>query len=118
MKIVLWIIGSLLGIGVLAAASESDTTTPDIAVPNQSINLVNNEITSPRPIPTDDKREIVPEINSSNCDRNYSGCVPIATDVDCMGGSGNGPEYVRGPIEVIGKDIYGLDRDNDGIACE
>lgn len=85
MKIVLWIIGSLLGIGVLAAASESDTTTPDIAVPNQSINLVNNEITSPRPIPTDDKREIVPEINSSNCDRNYSGCVPIATDVDCMG---------------------------------
>lgn len=52
------------------------------------------------------------------CDPNYSGCVPIASDVDCAGGSGNGPEYVQGPIKVIGTDIYGLDADDDGIACE
>jgi hypothetical protein len=52
------------------------------------------------------------------CDPNYSGCVPIASDVDCAGGSGNGPAYVRGPIKVIGEDIYDLDRDHDGIACE
>ena len=31
---------------------------------------------------------------SSKCDPNYSGCVPIASDVDCAGGSGNGPAYV------------------------
>ena len=55
---------------------------------------------------------------SSVCDPNYSGCVPIASDVDCAGGSGNGPEYVQGPIEVIGTDIYRLDADHDGIACE
>jgi len=54
----------------------------------------------------------------SGCDPNYSGCVPIASDVDCAGGSGNGPAYVRGPINVIGSDIYGLDRDHNGIACE
>ncbi|WUJ74671.1 G5 domain-containing protein [Kribbella soli] len=54
----------------------------------------------------------------SGCDPNYSGCVPIASDVDCSGGSGNGPEYVAGPIEVIGTDIYRLDSDHDGIACE
>jgi len=24
----------------------------------------------------------------------YSGCVPIASDVDCAGGSGNGPAYL------------------------
>lgn len=54
----------------------------------------------------------------SSCDSNYSGCVPIASDVDCAGGSGNGPAYVAGPIRVIGSDIYGLDRDGDGIACE
>ncbi|GIH09135.1 hypothetical protein Rhe02_72020 [Rhizocola hellebori] len=53
-----------------------------------------------------------------NCDPNYSGCVPIASDVDCAGGSGNGPAYVEGPINVIGQDIYDLDRDHDGIACE
>jgi hypothetical protein len=52
------------------------------------------------------------------CDPNYSGCVPIASDVDCAGGSGNGPAYVSGPIRVTGDDIYGLDSDDDGIACE
>jgi hypothetical protein len=55
---------------------------------------------------------------ANKCDTNYSGCVPIASDVDCAGGSGNGPAYVEGPVEVIGSDIYDLDRDGDGIACE
>jgi hypothetical protein len=55
---------------------------------------------------------------SSDCDPNYSGCVPVASDVDCAGGSGNGPAYVSGPIRVIGRDVYGLDADHDGIACE
>lgn len=53
------------------------------------------------------------------CDPNYEGaCVPIASDVDCAGGSGNGPEYVQGPVTVVGKDIYDLDRDGDGIGCD
>ena len=55
---------------------------------------------------------------SPQCDPNYSGCVPIASDVDCAGGSGDGPAYVKGPVKVIGKDIYRLDRDGDGIGCE
>jgi len=55
---------------------------------------------------------------SPQCDPNYSGCVPIASDVDCTGGSGDGPAYVKGPVKVIGKDIYRLDRDGDGIGCE
>jgi hypothetical protein len=56
--------------------------------------------------------------SGGGCDPNYSGCVPIASDVDCSGGSGNGPEYVQGPIRVTGSDIYRLDADHDGIACE
>ncbi|WCS17403.1 hypothetical protein MML61_21735 [Mycobacterium marinum] len=61
----------------------------------------------------------IPRQPSSSCDPNYSGaCVPIASDVDCAGGSGNGPAYVVGPVIVIGRDIYGLDRDGDGIGCE
>ena len=56
---------------------------------------------------------------SPQCDPNYSGaCVPIASDVNCAGGSGNGPAYVQGPVRVIGKDIYGLDADGDGIGCD
>ena len=60
-----------------------------------------------------------PEPEASGCDPNYSGCVPIARDVDCAGGSGDGPAYVKGPVRVIGKDIYGLDKGGEpGIGCE
>lgn len=55
----------------------------------------------------------------SQCDPNYSGpCVPIASDVDCAGGGGNGPAFVSGPVIVIGTDIYELDRDGNGTGCE
>lgn len=55
----------------------------------------------------------------SECDPNYSGaCVPIASDVDCAGGSGNGPSYVQGPVNVVDEDIYDLDRDGDGVGCD
>jgi hypothetical protein len=56
---------------------------------------------------------------ASNCDSNYSGgCVPVATDVDCAGGSGDGPGYVQGPVTVVGEDVYDLNRDDDNIACD
>jgi resuscitation-promoting factor RpfB len=56
---------------------------------------------------------------ADECDANYTqACVPIASDVDCAGGSGNGPEYVVGPVRVVGVDIYDLDRNNDGVGCE
>lgn len=56
---------------------------------------------------------------AQSCDPNYAGaCVPIASDVDCAGGQGNGPAYVTGPVRIIGRDIYQLDRDGDGVACE
>ena len=55
----------------------------------------------------------------SSCDPNYSGdCVPIASDVDCASGSGNGPAYVEGPVTVVGNDIYDLDSNGDGVGCE
>jgi uncharacterized protein YabE (DUF348 family) len=57
--------------------------------------------------------------STARCDPNYEGaCVPIATDVDCAGGSGNGPAYVQGPVRVIDTDIYDLDSDHDGVGCE
>ncbi|HMN30365.1 MAG TPA: SH3 domain-containing protein [Caldilineaceae bacterium] len=55
---------------------------------------------------------------STNCHKSYDPCVPIASDVDCLGGRGNGPAYVKGPVRVIGPDVYDLDRDGDGIGCE
>jgi hypothetical protein len=54
---------------------------------------------------------------ASDCHPSYRPCVPFAVDVDCAGGSGNGPEYT-GRVEIIGPDEYDLDRDHDGIGCE
>lgn len=59
------------------------------------------------------------QASGSGCDSNYAdACVPIASDVDCAGGSGNGPAYFDGIARVVGSDIYDLDRDHDGYACE
>jgi hypothetical protein len=56
---------------------------------------------------------------AATCDPNYSqACVPVDSDVDCAGGSGNGPSYFGGVAKVTGDDVYDLDRDGDGYACE
>lgn len=54
----------------------------------------------------------------SGCHPSYTPCVPIASDVDRSSGSGNGPVYVDGPVQVTGPDEYDLDADHDGIGCE
>ena len=55
---------------------------------------------------------------TSLCDPNYSSCVLVASDVDCAGGRGNVPAHVKVSVKVIGKNIYGLDKDRNGIGCE
>jgi hypothetical protein len=54
------------------------------------------------------------------CHPSYEGaCLdPGIFDYDCAGGSGNGPEYVPGPVRVVGPDDYELDADGDGVGCE
>ena len=55
-----------------------------------------------------------------NCDPAYpDACLHDGIgDYDCAGGSGNGPNYVEGPIRVLPPDPFGLDSDHDGIGCE
>jgi Excalibur calcium-binding domain len=47
-------------------------------------------------------------------------CVEGVGDYDCENGSGNGPNYAPRDVAVVdpGTDPFGLDRDNDGGACE
>lgn len=62
---------------------------------------------------------VQPSLRAEECNENYSGrCVPIASDVDCVGQSDDGPAYTRGPVSVVGSDVYELDSDGDGIGCE
>lgn len=60
----------------------------------------------------------VKQVETKQCHPSYSGCLnPSASDYDCAGGSGNGP-YYTGPVQVLGSDVFDLDRDNDGLGCE
>ena len=52
------------------------------------------------------------------CTPGYDPCIAPGPDVDCAGGSGNGPRYVEGPVRVSGSDPYDLDRDGDGVGSE
>ena len=121
MKKALMIIGGIAGTGVLAS-SLSGTPTESIqatyTVPQQQAEtLVIPEppvVRTPVLVPV---QSTIPSKPQPNCSPNYSGCVPIASDVDCAGGSGNGPAYT-GEVRVIGPDIYDLDRDGDGWGCE
>lgn len=56
----------------------------------------------------------------SNCHPSYSPqCLKTGIgDYDCSGGSGDGPNYVTGPVYVSGSDPFDLDRDGDGVGCE
>jgi hypothetical protein len=61
-----------------------------------------------------------PTTEPRDCDPSYPGvCLdPDAVDYDCAGGSGDGPEYVEGPIRVRPPDPFDLDREGDGWGCE
>ena len=72
---------------------------------------VSAEFRNSHPLPSDGRpySGCVPPAPAGQCDPNYSDCVPIAFDVDCAGGTGDGPAYLVGTARVIGEDIYNLD---------
>lgn len=97
-------------------STTSSTTTTTTTVPPTTVPpATTRATTAPRTAPP------ATDPPSGGCHSSYSGaCVPIASDVDCGGGSGNGPAYVyEKRFRVVGPDVYDLDgNDNDGIACE
>lgn len=93
--------------------SRSQTSEAVTAAPIDDVTRVGTRVPAPAPVAA------APAAASGGCDSNYTGaCVPIDSDVDCAGGSGDGPSYVSGPVTVVGSDVYDLDRDGDGIACD
>lgn len=64
---------------------------------------LNGTYVKPAPAPTPAPR--------SNCDPNYSGCVPnVPHDLDCGD--------IGISVRVLGLDKHGFDRDRDGYGCE
>jgi resuscitation-promoting factor RpfB len=73
--------------------------------PGTVVRLTVADVHKPAPAPT-------------NCTSGYSPCLAPAYDYDCAGGSGDGPKYVYGVVQVSGSDPYDLDRDGDGYGCD
>ena len=100
---------------------QESTTTPEVKesepvknVPETTTTKAATKKVEEQPKPTVQKTEVKAE----KCNPNYSGCLkPDASDYDCAGGRGNGP-YYTGKVQVIGSDVYDLDRDGNGWGCE
>jgi hypothetical protein len=58
-----------------------------------------------------------PTTLEAHCNKNYFPCVPDGKDADCSADA-NGPVYVNEPVCVIGRDVFELDADDDGIGCD
>lgn len=77
--------------------------------------------TVPKPAsPKKPQRTVPPPKPQGNCNPSYpSKCLKDGIgDYDCSSGSGNGPNYVVGPLTVRGADPFKLDADHDGVGCE
>jgi hypothetical protein len=98
--------------------TEAPTTTTTTAPPTTTTTLPPTTTTAPPPPPPPPvPQAVVQAPTGGGCHPSYDPCVPYASDVDCAGGSGNGPEYT-GTVRVVGPDEYGLDSDDDGWGCE
>ncbi len=47
---------------------------------------------------------------ASACEPGYVPCLPVVRDLNC--------QALDFAVQVTGVDVYGLDRDGDGIGCE
>lgn len=98
--------------------NDSSTVTP---IPSYQFLNQNNYNSVSNELDTYNESEITPleTEQESQCHPSYEGaCLnPDVSDYDCVGGSGNGP-YYTGPVQVVGPDAFGLDRDHDGWGCE
>lgn len=94
------------------AAAAPATTAPPPPPPTTAPPPTALPTTAPLPQP------VVAAAPADDCHPSYDPCVPFASDVDCAGGSGNGPVYIVGPVRVSGSDPYGLDADGNGFGCE
>ncbi|HLG00294.1 MAG TPA: hypothetical protein VI916_07475 [Acidimicrobiia bacterium] len=101
-----------------ASTTSTSSSTTTLPLPPTTRGPVTT-VTTARPATTRPVPVTSAPLPSPACHPSYEGaCVPAdASDVDCVGGSGNGPAYT-GRVTVVGPDVYDLDRDGDGVGCE
>jgi hypothetical protein len=105
----------LLGLSLLLSGDDTSTQTKSFT--SDPVPQIQEEVNVPIQTKEVEKVKAV-SVPVQSCHPSYSGCLnPNASDYDCASGSGNGP-YYTGRVQVIGPDVFDLDRDGDGVGCE
>ena|SRR5437899_497830 len=112
---------ALAAFGITACASATQPGAPPPSQPFTTAPATTApKSTTPKPKATT-KKPPPPKTTKppANCDPSYpDACLHDGIgDYDCAGGSGNGPNYVQGPIRVLPPDPFGLDANHDGWGC-
>jgi len=109
-----WVVASavlllLVVLAILFINSQSNTTNTSVKAEQ-----TNTEVRRPIDGVSETEPTAPPETNpisESNCDSNYSPCVPLSkTDLNCAD--------IGFSVRVIGSDPHGFDREGDGYGCE
>lgn len=105
------------------AAPATTSTTSTTVKPRPVATTTTTTTARPRPTTTTTAKPAPAPApaTSSSCHASYQGtCIPPdVSDADCYPGSGNGPHYVHeNNVDVVGPDVFDLDRDGDGVGCE
>ena len=69
---------------------------------------------TPKPTPKRTPKPTAKPKRASKCHPSYDPCLPIVGDLNCPDVRAMG----KAPVQVIGPDDYGLDRDDDGWGCD
>ena len=97
-----------------AGVQSTESTEPEAdALVDTSVSLVEPTPEAPSETAPSPAAEPEPEPAkpASNCNPNYSGCVPNSSDdLDCAD--------IKQRVTVTGTDVYRLDADHDGVGCE
>lgn len=99
----------------------AESTLPPQTVPTRVATTLPLTTLPPITTTTRPPTTTTPPAPAASCHPSYEGaCLPAdSSDVDCAGGGGNGPDYAQEKnFRVVGPDVYDLDRDGDGYACE
>ncbi len=96
------------------------TAAPTTTTPRATTTTRRPTTTTRKATPTTRRATPTTAAPARNCDPAYpDACLHDGIgDYDCAGGSGNGPNYVEGPIRVLPPDPFDLDRNGDGVGCE
>lgn len=129
-------IESLGAVGVTTSTTAASTATTQVAAPPATTAVTPTTrkpttATTAKPTPTTAApTTVAPTTTTAPCNANYGKCLNRSTDYDCANidsddpdwspadADRNGPNFVAGPFAVTGTDVFGLDQNGNGVACE